>query len=182
MIHHSTEISSYTPATKWMHGVNAALVLIVVIPVGFWIHFFEPTDENFKMKLYNIHESFGLTIFAITLARLAWRWLNPSLSWPPNTPRWIKIASVLSHTCLYLLLILMPVTGFLATNAWGFPLMLFDWIPIPSPIAKDETLAKALSSCHWYGALSMCGLIFIHTMGYIYHRLIARDAFSKRML
>lgn len=177
-----TEISRYSPISRWLHGINAVLVLIIVIPAGVWIHFFEPNDETFKMKLYNIHESFGLTIFAITLVRLVWRWLNPPPNWPSNTPRWIRIASVFTHSCLYLLLIFMPITGFLATNAWGFPLILFDWIPIPSPIVKDEVLAKALSFFHWCGALIMSGLICTHIIGFTYHRLIARDALSRRMM
>ena len=52
------------------------------------------------------------------------------------------------------LLVLMPVIGFLATNAWGFPLTVFGVLPLPVPFGKDEELAKLLSFLHWCGAIA----------------------------
>lgn len=182
MLSQHPEITKYTPISRWLHTTNATLILKLVIPVGVWIHFFEPNDESLKTRLNNIHESFGLVIFVVTLARLVWRWVNPSPIWPPNTPRWIRLASVFTHSGLYLLLLLMPVTGFLASNAWDFPLVMFDWIPISSPIQKNEITAKAFSFYHWFGALSMSALICVHLLGFTYHRLITKDPFSSRML
>ena len=178
----SADASRYAAPARWLHGIVAVLVLLVVIPAGIWIRYFEPADQAFKMRLYNIHESLGVVVFVLTLARLVWRWLYPPPAWPAGTPGWVRVASGLSHASLYALLILMPVTGFLATNAWGFPLKLFEWLPLPSPIGKDEALAKALSFTHWCGAISMGVLLSAHLLGALYHRIIARDALARRMI
>ena len=166
---------------KLLHWVTALIVMAVVIPAGVWIRYFEPADQAFKMRLYNIHESFGIVVFALVLVRLVYRWLNPPPAWPPGTSAWVRLFAGLSHTSLYALLILMPVTGFLATNAWGFPLKVFEVLPLASPIGKDEALAKALSFTHWCGAVSMGVLLAAHVLGGLYHRFVARDALARRM-
>ena len=178
----STDAPRYASPARWLHGIVAVIVLFVVIPAGIWIRYFEPADQAFKLRLYNIHESLGVIVFALTLARLVWRWLSPPPPWPVGTPAWVRLASGFSHASLYALLILMPITGFLATNAWGFPLKLFEILPIASPIGKDEVLAKALSFTHWCGAIAMGVLLGAHLLGAIYHRFIARDALARRMI
>jgi len=176
------DITRYSYFARLFHGTSAVIIVFIVAPVGVWIHYFEPADQAFKMRLYNIHESFGFIIFGLTLLRLAWRWIHPPPVWPDATPVWIKLASGFSHASLYALLLLMPITGFLATNAWGFPLKLFEYLPIPSPIGKDEILAKFLSLLHWCCALCMCGVLFAHLLGALNHRFIARDSLARRMI
>jgi len=166
---------------RLLHWVTALLVIAVVIPAGVWIRYFEPADQAFKMRLYNLHESFGIVVFALVLIRLVYRWLYPPPAWPVATAAWVRLLAGLSHSSLYVLLILMPVTGFLATNAWGFPLKVFEIVPLPSPIGKDEALAKALSFTHWCGAVAMGVLLTAHLLGGIYHRFVARDPLARRM-
>lgn len=168
-------------SARALHWMSALLLIAIVIPAGVWIRHFEPTDQALKMRLYNMHESFGVLVFALVLIRLAVRWLNPPPAWPRGTPGWVRLAAGFSHASLYALLVLMPVSGFLATNAWGFPLKVFEWLPLPSPIGKDEALAKALSFVHWCGAVAMGVLLTAHLAGGLYHRFIARDALARRM-
>ena len=54
-------------------------------------------------------------------------------------------------------------------------------LPLPSPIGKDEAIAKALSFTHWCGAVSMGVLLAAHVAGGLYHRFMARDALARRM-
>ena len=75
----------------------------------------------------------------------------------------------------------MPVTGFLATNAWGFPLSVFGVLPVPSPLGKDEDIAKVLSLLHWCGAVTIVSLILAHLAGVIYHTFVRRDGLLQRM-
>jgi cytochrome b561 len=79
-------------------------------------------------------------------------------------------------------LLIQPVIGFLATNAWGFPLVWAHLVPIPSPVGKNEPLATILSGVHWYGALLLVLLIGAHLGGAFYHGVIRRDGVVQRML
>ena len=142
-----TPVSRYAASSRWLHWLTA-LLLAVVIPVGIWIGFFEPADQGFKLRLYNLHESLGVLMFVLVLLRLVNRQLNPPPPLPGDMPAWMKFVAHANHIGLYALLVLMPLTGFLATNAWGFPLQVFNVLPIPSPVGKDEALAKVLSFLH----------------------------------
>jgi len=94
----------------------------------------------------------------------------------------MRFAAHATHIGLYALLILMPLTGFLATNAWGFPLSLFGVLPIPSPLGKDEAIAKVLSLLHLCGAVAIGLLILGHLAGVVHHTFIRRDGLLRRML
>jgi cytochrome b561 len=170
----------YTAGARWLHWLTAIL-MAVVITAGLWIVYFEPQDQAFKFRLYNIHESFGVVVFVLTIARLMNRWRNPPPSLLPDTPAIIRRCALATHLSLYALLLLMPTIGFLATNAWGFPLKLFDLIPLPSPIGKDEALARTLSFLHGCGAVAIGTLIATHLAGAAYHTFIRRDGLLKRM-
>jgi len=171
----------YAPSSRWLHWLTAVLVVVVIV-FGVWIRYFEPADEAFKLRLYNIHESFGVIVFVLTLIRVVNRWRHPPPPLPPDTPAVIRLAAHTSHMALYALLLLMPVIGFLATNAWGFPLSVFGVLPLPVPLGKDEDLAKILSFLHWCGAITIVLLIGAHLMGVIYHTFIRRDGLLHRML
>jgi len=170
----------YTAGARWLHWLTAVL-MIVVITAGLWIVYFEPKDEAFKFRLYNIHESVGVIVFALTLARLLTRLRHPPPPLSPDTPVLIQQCARLTHLSLYALLLLMPAIGFLATNAWGFPLKLFDLIALPAPIDKDEALAGTLSFLHGCGAVAIGTLIAAHLAGAAYHTFIRRDGLLKRM-
>lgn len=175
-----TSVLRYTATSRWLHWLTAAL-LAVIIPLGIWIRYFEPANEAFKLRLYNIHESLGVIVFVIVLIRLVNRHRNPPPPLPVDTPAAIRLAAAVSHAALYALLVLMPITGFLATNAWGFPLSVFGVLPLPSPLGKDEDIAKLLSFLHWCGAIAIILLILGHLAGVIYHTFIRRDGLLQRM-
>ena len=170
----------YAVVSRWLHWLTA-LLIAVIIPVGLWIKYFEPANEAFKLRLYNIHESLGVIVFAIVLIRIVNRYFNPPPPLPADTPSLIRIAAHVNHIGLYALLILMPITGFLATNAWGFPLSVFGVLPLPVPLGKNEEIAKVLSLLHWCGALTIILLIAAHLGGVIYHTFIRRDGLLQRI-
>ncbi|MET0542368.1 MAG: cytochrome b/b6 domain-containing protein [Variovorax sp.] len=176
-----TSVSRYAASSRWLHWLTA-LLLLFIIPLGIWIAFFEPADEGFKLRLYNLHESLGVLVFVLVLLRIVNRLRNPPPPLPDDMPGWMRFAAHATHYGLYALLFLMPLTGFLATNAWGFPLSWFGVLPIPSPVGKDEALARTLSFLHWCGAITIGLLILGHLAGVVHHTFVRRDGLLRRML
>ncbi|MFN7645432.1 MAG: cytochrome b [Burkholderiales bacterium] len=172
----------YAAPARGLHWLTSLLVLGIVIPAGVWIKYFEPADEAFKLRLYNVHESVGVIVFVLVLLRLVYRWRNPPPPLPTDTPAFVRLAAHAVHLALYALLLLMPIGGFLATNAWGFPLSVFGVLPLPSPVGKDEALAKVFSFLHWSGAIAIGALILGHIVGALYHQFVRRDGLIRRML
>jgi cytochrome b561 len=171
----------YPPAARWLHWVTAALV-VIMFTFGVWIVHFEPEHEAFKLRLYTIHESTGVVVFLLVLARLLRRLANPPAPLPLHVPGHFRTAARANHALLYAVLLMQPVIGFLDTNAWGFPLQWAGLIEIPSPIGKNEALAPILSGLHWFGAMALLLLIAAHLGGVFYHGVVRRDGVVQRML
>ena len=171
----------YPPLARKLHWATAALVAAMFV-LGLWITYFEPKDEGLKFALYDMHESTGAMVFVLMLARLVRRMADPPAPLPRTVPTVLRIAAYTNHLLLYAVLLMQPVLGFLATNAWGFPLHWARLVPIPSPLGKDERLAPILSDLHWYGAALLLLLIGAHLGGAIFHATIRRDGVAQRML
>jgi cytochrome b561 len=172
----------YGAISKLFHWVTLSLML-VALPLGFVI---QHVKDASKMGFYALHESAGLTILFVVLARLAWRWLSPPPSQPSDMPKLFRVASTAVHHSLYGLLILQPILGFMATNAWGFPMRgataYLGFIEFPKFMEAWESLAKILSLLHSIGGWLLVVLIVLHVGGALFHHAIRRDGTLMRMI
>jgi cytochrome b561 len=172
----------YGPLARALHWITAALIVVIAI-LGVWIAYFRPEDEAFKFALYNWHESFGITVLLLTLIRLANRAKHPPAPLPDDMRPELRFVAQANHTLLYAVLIVQPVIGFLATNAWGFPLKLYNVIQIPSPIGRQpDAIAMQFTSAHAVVAILLLVLLAAHIAGVIYHAAIRKDGLHRRMI
>jgi cytochrome b561 len=171
----------YPLAARWLHWTTAALVAAMIV-VGVWMMYFEPKDEDLKLALYDIHQSAGVVVFIVVLLRLLRRMANPPAPLPFSIPGGFRLSAYANHALLYAVLLIQPITGFLETNAYGFPLHWARLVEIPSPIGEDKALAPILSDLHWGGAVLLVVLIGAHICGAFYHGVIRRDGVVQRML
>ena len=172
----------YGAIAKLFHWVTLGLML-VALPLGFVI---QHVKDDSKMGFYALHESAGLTILFVALARLAWRWFSPPPSQPNDMPKMLRTVSTAVHHALYGLLILQPILGFMATNAWGFPMRgataYLGFIEFPKFMEAWESLAKILSLLHSIGGWLLVVLIALHVGGALFHHAIRRDGTLMRMI
>ncbi len=171
----------YTSTAKWFHWITAALIA-VALPTGFVISHIRDQD---KMAFYAIHESAGLLIFAVALARLAWRLRHPPPPHPEIPPLMRKAADGVHHA-LYAALIIQPLLGFFATNAFGFPMQgetaFLGFIDLPRFMEANTPLAEWLLSFHRWLGWTIGLLLAAHIGGAIYHQAIRRDGTLLRMV
>lgn len=171
----------YTPAAQAFHWATAALIA-VTIPVALVLSFSPPADEPLKFRLYTLHESIGLTIWVLTLARLAWRLRHPP---PPPLPGWsplVRRASKSVHGGLYAVLLTMPIVGWAANSALGFPPHLWWVIQLPSIAPASKPLGFGLLGAHRALGYALILLLVAHVAGALWHHLGARDDTLRRML
>ena len=171
----------YDATSRLLHWATVALVLAGA-GLGLWIAYARPEEEAFKLRLYTLHESIGVTIWLVTLVRLAWRLGHPPPPLPADMPDALKAAARFNHAAFYLWLLTMPVVGFVATNAWGFPLTWFWLVPLPDPVGKDVPLAETLTLIHRIMAWSLVAMIVLHVSGALWHHFVRRDGTLRKML
>lgn len=171
----------YTRTARLLHWATALAVLAIAV-LGLWIAWAPPQEEALKLRLYNIHESLGISVLLLTLLRLVWRRRHPPPPIRPPPPALLHRAAFATHAALYALLLAMPVVGFLATNAWGFPLRWFGLIPLPSPLGRHEALAPLLTALHGWMALALGLLVALHAAAALWHHWGRGDDTLRRML
>ncbi|MCO6418298.1 cytochrome b/b6 domain-containing protein [Siccirubricoccus sp. KC 17139] len=179
-------MESYSPVSKWFHWVTVVL-MAVALPVGFVIqHVTDKQEGATKMVFYAIHESAGVTLFLVVLARLLWRLSRGAPPLPGSIPAPLRLAANTVHHALYALLLLQPLLGFFATNAWGFPLQgrtaYLGFIELPKFMEANEALAGQLQTLHTIGGWTILVLLVLHVGGVVFHQAIRRDGLLLRMV
>jgi cytochrome b561 len=169
----------YGAAARFFHWTTAALVL-AMIPMGIvMIRLGRGTLQN---VLFVTHESLGLTVFALTLLRLLWR-LGHGAPPPSRALAPFEVqASRWNHALLYLLLLAMPVSGYLFVVWGGFPLNWFELAPVPRLVAKDEALGKIAEATHLALQWAVYALLLLHVAAALHHHFVRRNDVLRRML
>ena len=169
-------VTRYGSPARLLHWVVAVLVLLTW-PLGLMIGF---AKKDVVSTFYLLHESFGFLVLWLMLLRVG-NTLT-STSPPKEGPAIERLAASAVHGLLYAFLIIMPVTGFLATNAHGFPLKWFGLVEVWSPIGKSPDIAWNLSAIHAWSAWILLVLFALHIGAVLFHHVIRKDTTLYRIL
>jgi len=173
---------SYSAVAKIFHWVTVPLIVLALLS-GFTI---AHVKDASKMGFYAIHESLGLTLLILALARLAWRAFSPPPPLPDHLPARMRLVANGMHYALYAALVIQPLLGFFTTNAFGFPLAgqtaYLGFIDMPKFMEANEGLANLLLLMHGWLGWTLPVLIAAHVSAAIYHHSIRRDGTLMRML
>jgi cytochrome b561 len=134
-----------------------------------------------KLQVYMIHKSFGMTIFALVLARLAWRLYSPPPKALDTHQPWEKILSKIVHLLLYCGMIGLPLSGWLMSSAAEYPNSYFGLFDFPMLSGKDEALFIRMRTLHELFGFMMVAGIGLHFLGAAKHHVIDRDQTLTRM-
>jgi len=174
--------ADYGVLAKWFHWVTV-LLLLVALPMG---HVIKHIKDSDKAIFYQIHESAGLTILIVAVLRLLWRQANPPPAPAPGMPRVLHTCSHLVHLGFYILLIVQPILGFLATNAWGFPMQgdaaYLGLIDFPKFTEANQPVAEGLQLAHTVGGWALLALLTLHVGAVVFHQALRRDNTLLRMV
>ena len=135
-----------------------------------------------KFQLYAIHKSLGITILALVLLRVVWRWINVVPTMPETlSSREQKLASA-GHMALYALMLLMPLSGYVLNSAANFPLNVFGLVQIPNLTPASETLAEVASVTHLTLFWVFAAVLVTHIGAALRHHFVLHDNVLRRML
>lgn len=171
--------ASYTRTAIGMHWL-VAFAIVATFSVGLYMPDLPLSPD--KLKLYSWHKWAGVTIFLLVLFRLAWRLTHRPPAPPPGISAWQRIAAEATHFVLYVLMIIVPLSGWLMSSAKGFQTVYFGLLPLPDLLAKNKELGDVLAVVHQTLNFTMAGLVVAHTGAAIKHHFLDRDNVLRRML
>jgi len=169
----------YATMAQALHWLTAALVFATLALA--WVMYNMPDNAPTRGLLFTLHKSFGITIFALVVARLIWRARHgvPDL----KAPAWMRAAAAASHGLLYLTLLALPLSGYIMSAATGRPISFFGVLDLPGFAEKTESTMDAAFLAH-VGFLqwALYALLLLHVGAAIWHEAVRRDGALERML
>lgn len=164
-----------------------ALLIAVLFSVGFYMEGL-PKDNLANYALYPWHKSFGVIVLALIVIRIIVRIKNFKAGLIPAEPEalkpWEKLAAKLGHLGLYLLMLGVPVSGYMMSDAHPQSGVDFFGSKLPNLVPKSEAISGFFHALHGPLAFALIALVVIHVAAVIKHRFFDAEGadVSGRML
>ena len=172
-------MDKFSLPARFIHW-SIAILLCVQIPLA-WYMTDLPLGPD-KFENYALHKSLGMLLFTFAVVRLVRAILGQRPELPPATKRYEKILAKATQGLLYLLVIIMPISGWAMSSAANVPVTLFGLIPLPSLVAPNEELMKSLQQVHEMQSWLLMTLVLAHIGAGLKHQFMNRDNVLYSML
>lgn len=158
----------------------SALAVIGLFALGYWMVDLSYYSEWYRTGPY-IHKSIGLLLLFLTLLRITWKVANVKPIVIAQNKLEAKTAQF-AHTILYLLMLVIMISGYLISTADGRGIEVFTWFTVPSAgelFNEQEDIAGLI---HEYSAYAVIAFVVLHAVAALKHHFINRDNTLTRML
>ena len=173
-----TSAMRYSTPAIVLHWL-VALLIFAGFPLGLYMVDLPLSPD--KLKLYSYHKWIGITVLLLVAVRVSWRLTHVPPPLPASVAAWQRQASAVVHGLLYLLMIAIPLSGWLMSSAKGFQTVWFGVLPLPDLIGKDKALGDLLAEVHKILNFTLLGLVVLHVGAALQHHFIERQPFLQRM-
>ncbi len=189
----------YTIVAITLHWL-IAICILNMIPMGLWMTdaINVPETKSSAYQAFQLHKSIGLTILVLSILRLIWRLTHKPPPLNPLMPAWEKFAANATHTLFYVIMIGLPLTGWLyVSTGWSFaynmalnvPTVWFGQFTVPhipgfaeAPKETKEAAAVGFLKTHELLAYFTLALAALHIAAALKHHFVSRDDTLAHML
>lgn len=143
-------------------------------------------DESVPVRTLSAmdwHESIGITLLALAAIRMIWRVVDRRPEWPAQMRRYERALAWSVHTAFYVLLLAIPISGWLIVSIEGESLRYFTWFDLPAIVPAGSVEREHLAEeVHEFLFNVLVALAVFHVVAALKHHFIDRDNVLRRMV
>ena len=169
----------YSSGAKTLHW---AMLLLLA---GLWALGFYMADLPLspqKIQLFSWHKWAGVTAFVLVWIRLLWRLTHRPPAYPVSMKKLQQMAAHAAHLALYVLMVAIPLSGWIMSSAKGVQTVWFGVLPLPDLVGRDKALGHVLTQWHTALNIGLMTLVGLHMAAALFHHVVVKDDILKRML
>lgn len=170
--------SRYGRTARVLHWL-IAIFLLAQCAFGFWLGDV-PRNTPERAYFINLHKSIGLLIGVLILLRVFWRLRHLAPQLPLAMLRWQQRLAASSHHVMYLFMLVLPLSGYLASNFSKHGVKFFNIVMLSPWGPDDKLLYRVFNQAHKVGAVLLLALISLHVLAAFWH-VWRRDGIFSRI-
>ncbi len=176
---------------KTFHWI-IALMILAIVPIGYVMaatYQFKVESQQME-KLHavvsRLHQSIGLLILILVIARLGWRLKHTVPDLPVGLAAYQRLLAKANHVALYALLFILPLSGWASLSAFGGAPTYFLWMDglpnlVPQVPLNDPMGFALYSRIHHFGINAGAALLVLHVVAALWHQFAMKDSVLRRM-
>lgn len=165
--------------SKLLHWLT---VIAIIFMVGLGLTMINVRLSPMKLELFIVHKSIGIFLLSAAIVRIFWRFLNPTPELPNTMSQRAKKFARFTHLWIYLLLICIPISGWVISSAANFPLKWFGLFEVPAIVAPNIIVEEYAKKAHLILLITLGVTILGHIGAALRHHIVLRDNVLRRML
>jgi len=172
----SDRYGSLSIAMHWL-----MVLLLIAVYACIELRELYPKGSDIREALKTWHYMLGLAVLALVWLRLLFMFSGRTPRIVPQPARWEKLSARLMHIALYVLMIGMPVAGWVILSAAAKPVPFFG-LQLPALVSENKALPDAMKEIHETVGTIGYYLVGLHAAAALFHHYIKRDNTLTRML
>lgn len=170
---------SYDGVAKTLHWA-VAIAVLAAIPMG--LAMLRVGSGPLQNQLFDLHRSFGALILGLMIIRVLWRLFHRPPPLDASMPALQVYAATAVHLLLYVLLIAVPLGGWIGTNMFPAQITVFGLFTLPEIAGADREMSKLVLGIHGWAGMAVGVLAVMHIGAALHHHFIRKDGLLFRML
>ena len=161
--------------------MHALMGLLIVLTFAFGKYVAGLPFSPAKFQLISYHKWAGMLVLGFCVLRIVLRLTKGAPTLPAGMSAIARLAAHAGHLALYVLMLAIPLSGWLMSSAYGIPVVMFGIQPLPDLIAANPELAEQLASLHGLLTDVLFVMLALHIAAALKHHFIDRDGLLARM-
>ncbi|MGH1403908.1 MAG: cytochrome b [Alphaproteobacteria bacterium] len=165
----------YPLSIRVIHWMSA-LIIVGLLLTGIFMTPYDDNNVELSDSLYYWHKSFGMLSLLFVLVRLVNRMRNPLQPLPEEMPLHEKIAAKVAHNALYVLMVIVPVLGYVQSSTFEYSNGIsFFFMDLPGVFPKNAEAFDLSNNLHKWLSYSLLAVIIAHVAGALKHRFFDKE-------